>query len=70
MSTTKEGDRPVYTDFRIPRKDDRLAIIRLELPVVEHDMAIFRQWLELLQVCVTANPLESDSSPTQEVNND
>lgn len=49
------GDNPLIRDFQIPRRDNKLAILRLEFPISKRDIAHLKKWLEILE-----NTLEPD----------
>jgi hypothetical protein len=40
---------PQYRDFSIPRKGQRLAILRLEFPVTTEDIKQITDWLNLMK---------------------
>ena len=39
---------PQFRDFTIPRRGQRLAILRLEYPVTEGDIQLIADWLKLM----------------------
>jgi len=46
------GEDPLVRDFRIPRRDGKLAVLRLEYPITIEDVEQLRSWLDILRLII------------------
>lgn len=49
LNPENQSNKPVYRDYAIPRKQQRMAVLRLEYPVTQEDIDQIGKWLELMK---------------------